>query len=139
MKDKTSAALLAFFLGGFGAHKFYLGQAGAGVVYLVFCWTLIPALVSFIEFILLLTMATSTFDARYNSAGGRIAPTQQVVIHNYTNGMSPASDRADGGSRSPTAHHAPSISDELKKLHDLHVAGVLTKEEFVAHKQRLLG
>ena len=26
MKDKTTAAILAFFLGGLGAHKFYLGK-----------------------------------------------------------------------------------------------------------------
>ncbi|RKO71209.1 TM2 domain-containing protein [Sphingobacterium puteale] len=42
MKDKTTAALMAFFLGGFGAHRFYLGQIGLGFLYLLFCWTLIP-------------------------------------------------------------------------------------------------
>jgi hypothetical protein len=32
-----------------------------------------------------------------------------------------------------------SIADELKKLAELRAAGVLTEEEFVAQKQRLLG
>ena len=37
MKDKNIAAILAFPLfGGWGAHKFYLGQVGAGIVYLAF-------------------------------------------------------------------------------------------------------
>ncbi|MEZ4462632.1 MAG: TM2 domain-containing protein [bacterium] len=37
MKDKTTAFLLAWFLGGFGIHKFYLGENGAGLLYLLFC------------------------------------------------------------------------------------------------------
>ena len=34
MKSKGTAYLLWFFLGVFGAHKFYLGKIGIGVVYL---------------------------------------------------------------------------------------------------------
>ena len=56
MKNKTTAVLLAFFLGGLGAHKFYLGQTGLGILYLLFCWTFIPAVVAFIEFIILIVM-----------------------------------------------------------------------------------
>lgn len=33
-KSKVAAALLAFFLGGFGAHSFYLGRAGLGLGHL---------------------------------------------------------------------------------------------------------
>ncbi|MEL7063027.1 MAG: NINE protein [Bacteroidota bacterium] len=35
MKSKTTAYLLWFFLGGLGIHKFYLGKAGAGILYLL--------------------------------------------------------------------------------------------------------
>ena len=35
--DKTALALLAFFLGGFGAHKFYVGKYGQGIFYILFC------------------------------------------------------------------------------------------------------
>ncbi len=48
-KDKTAAILLALFLGGFGAHHFYMGNTGLGILYLVFFWTLIPAFVALVE------------------------------------------------------------------------------------------
>lgn len=48
-KNPTTAVLLALFLGGLGAHKFYLGKIGLGVLYFLFSWTTIPAIVAFIE------------------------------------------------------------------------------------------
>lgn len=48
-KDSTIGVLLAFFLGGLGAHRFYLRQFGLGVLYLVFCWALIPHIIALIE------------------------------------------------------------------------------------------
>ncbi|MBF7682187.1 TM2 domain-containing protein [Acinetobacter sp. B5B] len=64
-KNRFIAALLAFFLGGFGVHKFYLGQTGWGIVYLIFCWTFIPYLISFIEFIIYLCTSDEKFAAKY--------------------------------------------------------------------------
>lgn len=64
-KSKIGAALFAFFLGGFGAHKFYLGKVGLGFLYLLFCWTLIPCIVAFIEAILFLTMSDESFIEKY--------------------------------------------------------------------------
>lgn len=54
-KDKTTAGLLGIFLGGFGAHKFYLGKTGQGILYLIFCWTYIPSILGLIEGITYLT------------------------------------------------------------------------------------
>ncbi len=48
-KDELIGVLLALFLGGLGIHKFYMGQTGAGVLYLIFSWTGIPSIVGFIE------------------------------------------------------------------------------------------
>jgi len=48
-KDGAVAVLLAFFLGGLGAHRFYLRQYGLGILYVLFCWALIPHLIAFIE------------------------------------------------------------------------------------------
>ncbi len=64
-KSRTTAILLAFFLGGFGAHKFYLGRAGAGIIYVLFFWTLIPAIVAFIEMIIYITMSDESFARKY--------------------------------------------------------------------------
>lgn len=65
-RSKTVAALLAFFLGGLGIHKFYLGQIGMGVLYLLFCWTWIPSIIAFVEFIIYLCTSDADFDAKYN-------------------------------------------------------------------------
>ncbi|MFZ6818567.1 NINE protein [Undibacterium sp. Ji22W] len=64
-KSRVVAALLSFFLGWFGAHKFYLNRGGWGVVYLIFFWTGIPAVVSFFECILLLVMSDTEFNYKY--------------------------------------------------------------------------
>lgn len=60
-KNRTTAALLAFFLGGFGVHQFYLGNTGKGILYLVFCWTYIPGIIGFIEGIMLITQSDEDF------------------------------------------------------------------------------
>jgi TM2 domain-containing membrane protein YozV len=67
MKSKLTAIILAFFLGGIGIHKFYLGQAKQGIMYILFCWTMIPALIAFFEFFGLLFMSDNTFNIRYNN------------------------------------------------------------------------
>ncbi len=64
-KSRVAAALLAFFLGGFGAHKFYLGQIGWGFLYLIFFWTFIPAIAAFIEFIIYLCTSDEEFAKKY--------------------------------------------------------------------------
>lgn len=64
-KDRVTAGILALLLGGIGAHKFYLGETGLGILYLCFSWTLIPALVGFIEGILYLTKSDVEFERKY--------------------------------------------------------------------------
>jgi TM2 domain-containing membrane protein YozV len=48
-KTVTAGILLALVLGGLGIHKFWLGSAGMGILYLIFCWTFIPAFVAIID------------------------------------------------------------------------------------------
>ena len=64
-KSRVTAALLAFFLGGFGAHRFYLGQIGWGFLYLIFFWTFVPAIAAFIEFIIYLCTSDEEFAKKY--------------------------------------------------------------------------
>lgn len=66
MKSKTTAVVLAFLLGGLGVHKFYLGQTGLGVLYLLLSWTFIPALIGLIEALILLGMNDEVFEQKYN-------------------------------------------------------------------------
>lgn len=72
-KSKVAAALLAFFLGVLGVHKFYLGKTGAGFIMLL-CGTIgwflvlpgvIVALIAFIEFIIYLTKSDQQFHQDY--------------------------------------------------------------------------
>ena len=67
-KSKLAAVLFAFFLGSFGFHKFYLGQIGMGVLYLLLCWTFIPGVLGIIEGILLLIMSDEDFIRKYGSS-----------------------------------------------------------------------
>lgn len=48
-KDEVVGVLLALFLGCFGIHHFYLRRNGLGVLYLLFFWTGITAILGFIE------------------------------------------------------------------------------------------
>jgi TM2 domain-containing membrane protein YozV len=67
-RSRLAAALFAFILGGFGAHKFYLGRSVAGLFYLLFCWTFIPSFIALIDFVVLLVMSDHDFDMKYNTA-----------------------------------------------------------------------
>ncbi|WP_299358481.1 TM2 domain-containing protein [uncultured Paracoccus sp.] len=73
-KNKIVAALLAFFLGAFGVHKFYIGANLAGVIMLVssglgfllfFLPNAVMGLISFIEGIIYLTRSDEQFYETY--------------------------------------------------------------------------
>lgn len=68
-KSKTTATLLAFFLGGLGGHKFYLGAWGWGLIYLIFCWTYIPLVLGIIEVIRYIVLEDEEFQEKYAKLG----------------------------------------------------------------------
>ncbi|KKC97902.1 hypothetical protein KY46_21380 [Photobacterium halotolerans] len=63
-------ALLSFFGGGLGLHKFYAGCWGWGLIYLISCFFIpgVAAVIAFIEFIRVLTLSPEKFEAKYNQA-----------------------------------------------------------------------
>lgn len=52
--NKYVYSALAFFLGGFGAHKFYVKKNKKALLYLLFCWTGIPGVIGMVEGVLTL-------------------------------------------------------------------------------------
>ena len=73
-KNKIVAALLAFFLGWLGIHKFYLGKTTAGII-MALCGTigwllfaippLIVGVIAFVEFIIYLVKSDAEFNRDY--------------------------------------------------------------------------
>ncbi|MBX7081647.1 MAG: NINE protein [Nannocystaceae bacterium] len=166
MKDKSTAAILALFMGGLGVHKFYLGRIGAGLVYLVFSLTFIPAILGLIDFFILALMDPDEFNRRYN--GTALGPASVVVnmlppghypqAGYYPPGQYPPGQYPPGQyppgyyppgvvpppgyPQQPQAARAPRSADELarelEKLNELRIAGLLTDDEFNAQKAKLL-
>lgn len=64
-KNRMMAVLFALLLGGIGVHKFYLGRAGWGILYLLFFWTFIPAIIALVEGIIYATMSDEAFAKKY--------------------------------------------------------------------------
>jgi len=64
-KSKTVAAAIAFFLGGLGLHRFYLGQWWGGG-YLLLFWTSVPAWIAIVECIVFLVSDKRKWDNKYN-------------------------------------------------------------------------
>ncbi len=63
--NKSVLLLLTFFLGGVGVHKFYLSKKLQGVLFLLFCWTGIPALIALIEFIVYAATGQERLNEKY--------------------------------------------------------------------------
>jgi TM2 domain-containing membrane protein YozV len=153
MKDKNVAAILALFMGGIGVHKFYLGRIGAGVLYLIFSLTFIPAILGLVDFFVLALMDKDEFDRRYN--GAHVLPPPVVVnmlppagYGPYGPGYGPSPYAPPGfpvpgfggpGMPPPQGRNVDQLKAELEKLNELRIAGLLTEEEFAQQKARLLG
>lgn len=78
-KNRKTTALLALFLGIFGAHRFYLGQRRRGIAHLVFAiigilsvngdpgpFLPVLAIIAVIDAVLFFTMSNQAFDRKYN-------------------------------------------------------------------------
>ncbi|MCK4839129.1 MAG: NINE protein [Desulfobulbaceae bacterium] len=70
--NKTALLVITFFLGGIGAHKFYLGKHWQGVLYMLFCWTGIPSLIALVEFIIYAFTSSEQLQDKYSAGSGTI-------------------------------------------------------------------
>ena len=109
MKEKSMAAILAFFLGGLGGHHFYLGNTGRGLLYAATCWSFIPSLVALVEAVLFISMSNDDFNRKYNQSF--LVPDHELDNARYSN---------------------------LEKLAGLKEKGILSDEEFELEKQKLV-
>ena len=65
-KNKTVAAVLALFLGGYGIHRFYLRKSTSALLYVLFSWSMIPGIIGIIEAVRFFSMKQERFDELYN-------------------------------------------------------------------------
>ena len=140
MKNKTTAGLFAFFLGGIGIHKFYLNQTTAGVLYLLFSWTCIPAILAFIDAIILLTVSDDEFNAKYNDV--QISTKTSVPETNRSQSNAapkqPTINQTELFSSQPNTESKNAVDSliHFKKLLD---DGVISQDEFDAIKHKVFG
>lgn len=114
-KNRTLAAMLA--LSGVliplsGLHKFYLGQPGWGLLYLLLSWTPIPKVASAIEAVWYLAQDGEQFDQSFNLGVQRQSP---VVLQSVEN-----------------------IADALRQLDSLRLEGLVSEYEFEQKRRQLL-
>lgn len=64
-KDRLVAITFALLLGSVGVHKFYLGKVAQGILYVVFCWTYIPAIIAWFEGIRYLLTSNEEWVTKY--------------------------------------------------------------------------
>jgi len=134
MKSKYVAATLAFFLGIFGVHRFYLGKRFLGVLYFITFmvslgfmirsngqdpYILFPALLGFIDAVLLFVMPQEEFDERYNS---------KYLNRRNSNWNEPRQQRTSAPARTPRQAAPPKPGKDV--LVELKKAGI---EAFRSH------
>ncbi len=114
-KNRTLAAMLA--LSGVlipisGLHKFYLGQPGWGLLYLLLSWTPIPKVASAIEAVWYLAQDGEQFDRSFNFG---IQQQSSVVPQNVE-----------------------SIAEALRQLDSLRSEGLVSVYDFEQKRRQLL-
>lgn len=82
MKNKGVTILLTFFFGWLGIHRFYLGQKGKGILYILSWLILLNPLLVFIDFIVFIVMSESTFNAKYNKG---VATNNATILNSSQN------------------------------------------------------
>lgn len=144
MKSRIVAAILAFVFSFIGAHNFYLGKTGKGILCVLFCWTYIPTLLSLFDAIRFLIMSDAVFNQQYNSTAVQshqnqsAPPLQTTQAQNVTINLGPELQKIQQQTHASSPEEKCYI-EQIEALSELHKKGILTDEEFSRKKQNLLG
>ena len=133
-RSRIFASLLAIFLGGFGAHKFYLRDPGGGILY-IFIFIITSNLLGFpISFLFgwldafrMLTMGDEAFDKKYNKGLVR----DDYIEPNRPSRRRPAISRTTSNPRPSRAIQKsnPFKKSGLKKYKEFELDGAI--EDFI--------
>jgi len=66
MKKRSTAIILCLLLGGLGAHRFYVGETGKGILYIITFGGFL-GLIPLIDLIIWILGSDESFDKKYNS------------------------------------------------------------------------
>ena len=163
MKSKTTAAILAIFLGGLGIHRFYLGKTSSGFVYLVLQLLCIAGMVLSPFFVLIdPTLILSTLAGTpalllslllcligFIEGIVLLCKDQEAFDDEYNDGVSPytqyyqqqqyaAPQQPQQHTPAGNAGQGKSKTEQLLELKQLLDGGILTQEEFDTEKQKIL-
>ena len=101
-RDEVIGVLLALFLGSFGIHHFYLRRNGLGMLYILFSWTGIPAILGFIEAFLMPGRVR-----RYNAVQAAYISSQIMAGYGGVTTAMLTACPACGGAMAPGAAFCP--------------------------------
>jgi TM2 domain-containing membrane protein YozV len=132
-KNREVATLLAWtgvILPISGLHKFYLGQPGWGILYLLLSWTPIPRIASIVEGIWYLSQNQAVFDSNFNPANhfNPANPSKPVPLDLPIAQDPPPVDPAQVGA----------IATALRHLDQLRQDGLISEYEFEQKRRQLL-
>jgi TM2 domain-containing membrane protein YozV len=134
-KDRRFAAILAFagaVLPVSGLHKFYLGQQGWGVVYLLLFWASpIARIASAIEGFWYLFQDQEEFDRNFNSLQPQQPGSSAPLVS-----RSAITTQANLGE--PIPIQVGAIADALRQLDQLRQDGLISEYEFEQKRRQLL-
>ncbi|PFH80439.1 hypothetical protein COI61_03845 [Bacillus cereus] len=94
-KSKSVGYMLAFFLGGLGAHAFYYKKYIRGTLYLLFCWTYIPVFLGWFDMFFIKKWHKQLEDNQDISSNAELSPTlSEVIEQEVTQAIKPVIDNA---------------------------------------------
>jgi TM2 domain-containing membrane protein YozV len=96
-----------------GFHKFYLGQPGWGLIYLLLSWTPIPHIASAIEAVWYLTQDSTQFQGNTNS----IVPTNGALL---------------------PGNSVATVAESIRELDKLRADGLISEYEFEQKRRQYL-